>query len=178
VYSLNFKFESAQVPCLTVGGEYFFEAKMTMFICCAGVWIWMWAAAKRTTLALRSVFHPHPPRSRPSVCPWWQFGCLGRGRGRQQQTPHCPSLCLLPPSPPCSSLQRPRCPGYLCHGNCAGPPAQTQIPPLVSLFASMMTQQFLQGFPRPPFSILSDAPCHREAANANSILGLTLQLML
>ncbi|GLD46996.1 activin receptor type-1 isoform X1 [Lates japonicus] len=86
----------------------------------------------------------------------WHFGCLGLGRGQgeghEQQAPHCPSLCLFLPSLSCSLLQFPRCPGYLCGGNCARLPAQTQIPPLVSLFASMMTQQLLQGFQPPPSS--------------------------
>lgn len=102
--------------------------------------------------ALRSVLHPHPPRSEPSACPWWHAGTLAvwvwvskEGQGHEQQDLHCPSLCLFLLSPPCSLLQFPRCPGYLCHGNCASLPAQTQIPPLVSLFASMMTQQLLQG---------------------------------
>lgn len=47
-----------------------------MLICWAVVWIWMWAAAKRRTFALRSVLHPHPPRSEPSACPWWHAGTL------------------------------------------------------------------------------------------------------
>ncbi|KAK1902998.1 Valine--tRNA ligase [Dissostichus eleginoides] len=58
----------------------------------------------------------------------------------------------LPLLLPRSLLQFPLCPGYLCHGNCARLPAQTQIPPLVSLFARMMTQQLLQGSQPPPSS--------------------------
>lgn len=130
-----------------------FKTEVSMLIFQAVVRIRMWAAAKRTIFffALRSVLHPHPPRSEPSVCPWWHAGTLAvwvskEGQGHEQQDLHCPSLCLFLLSPPCSLLQFPRCPGYLCHGNCASLPAQTQIPPLVSLFASMMTQQLLQGF--------------------------------
>lgn len=78
-------------------------------------------------------------------------GCLGLGwgRGNKQQALHCPSLCLFRSSLSCSLLQFSRCPGYLCHGNCASLPAQT---PLVSLFASLMTQQLLQSFQPPPCS--------------------------
>lgn len=120
----------------------------------------MWAAAKRTTFALRSVLHPHAPRSEPSACPWWHASTLAvwvwvgrereregeRGTGTRTAGAALPrSLPVSFHSPPCSLLQFPRCSGYLCHGNCASLPAQTQIPPLVSLFASMMTQQLLQG---------------------------------
>lgn len=49
---------------------------MNVLICWAAVWIWMWAAAKKKTFALRSVLHPHPPRSEPSVCRWWHAGTL------------------------------------------------------------------------------------------------------
>lgn len=36
----------------------------------------MWAAVKGTAFALRSVLHPHPPRSEPSACPWWHASTL------------------------------------------------------------------------------------------------------
>lgn len=142
--------------CFIFLTQEWFKTEVSMLIFQAVVWIRMWAAAKRTIFfffALRSVLHPHPPRSEPSACPWWHAGTLAvwvwvskEGQGHEQQDLHCPSLCLFLLSPPCSLLQFPRCPGYLCHGNCASLPAQTQIPPLVSLFASMMTQQLLQGF--------------------------------
>ena len=47
-----------------------------MLIRRAVVWMWMCATAKRTSFTLRSVLHPHPPRSTPSVCPWWHAGTL------------------------------------------------------------------------------------------------------
>lgn len=60
------------------------------------------------------------------------------------------SACSFSHAPRSFAAVFPQCPGYLCHGNCASLPAQTQIPPLVSLFASMMTQQLLQGLQPPP----------------------------
>lgn len=126
--------------------------------CWAVVWIWMWAAAKTRTFALRSVLHPHPPRSEPSVSlmACWLFGRLGLELGTRTGTRTAGSA--LPQSLPVSclaTLQFPAVssvPCYLCHGNCARLPAQTQIPPHLSPFASMMTQQLLQGFQSPPSS--------------------------
>lgn len=116
----------------------------------------MWAAAKTRTFALRSLLHPHPPRSEPSVSltACWYFGRLalepGIGTGTWNSMIRIApvSACLFP----CSFLQFPRCLCYLRHGNCARLPAQTQIPPHLSPFASMMTQQLLQGFQPPPSS--------------------------
>lgn len=105
--------------------------------------------------------HIHPPMRGPSVCylmACWYLGCLGlgqgRGQGHEQQAPPCMRLCLFLPL-----LQFPRCPGYLCHGNCASLSAQTQILLLVSLVASMMTQQLLQ---RSSFHGFSDTPCSSD----------------
>lgn len=115
----------------------------------------MWAAAKTRTFALRSLLHPHPPRSEPSVSlmACWHFGCLGLELGMRTLTWNSRiriapvSACFFPHHPAVSSV-----PCYLCHGNCARLPAQTQIPPHLSPFASMMTQQLLQGFQPPPSS--------------------------
>ncbi|KAK5890488.1 hypothetical protein CesoFtcFv8_014006 [Champsocephalus esox] len=74
----------------------------------------------------------------------WLSGTRTAGSALPQPLP------LLLPSLPRSLLQFPLRPGYLCHGNCARLPAQTQIPPLVSPFARMMTQQLLQGSQPPP----------------------------
>lgn len=144
------------IPSVLFSKQSWFKTEVSMLIFQAVVWMWMWAAAKRMVFffALRSLLHPHPPRSEPSVCPWWHAGTLavwvwvskGGIEEHERQDLHCPAPCPFLPSPPCSLLQFPRCPGYLCHGNCASLPAQTQIPPLVSLFASTMTQQLLQGF--------------------------------
>lgn len=79
----------------------------------------------------------------------WLSGCRsGRHSDRDTDSRLCIALnsaCFFH-LPPCGSLQSSRCRGYLCHGNRASLPAQTQIPPLVSLSASLMTQQLLQGF--------------------------------
>lgn len=119
--------------------------------------------------------HPHPPKNQPSACPWWYVGSLAV-QVEDNDWDTNSRLCIGPLSacffhlPPRSLLQFSRCPGYLSHGNCASLQAQTQIPPHVSLLASMMTQQLLQGFsffpPRPQWyamlirqsSVLSFSP--------------------
>lgn len=94
-----------------------------------------------------------------AVCVWTVYSTM------LQSLPDFFFFFILPPF---SLLQFSHCLGYLCHGNCATLPAQTQIPPHISSFASSMTQQLLQGFQPPPslirhssfltFSPLKNAP--------------------
>lgn len=129
-----------------------FYTEVNVLICWAAVWIGMWAVARKMAFALRSVLHPHPSRCRPSARPWWHAGFLAvwvwvwvrDGDWDTYGRPHPACFFHL--------LQFPRCSGYLCHGNCASLPAQTQIPLLVSLVASMMTRQLSQGSQPPPSS--------------------------
>lgn len=112
----------------------------------------MWAAAEVRTFAFRSPLHPHPPWSQPSVSPTacWCFGRLAPGYWEQRES-------ALPQSPPparlfpCSFSAIFLAVFAICAtANGARLPAQTQIPPHLSPFASTMTQQLLQGFSASP----------------------------
>lgn len=125
----------------------------------------MWAAAEVRTFASRSTLHPHPPWSQPSVSPaaCWYFGRLAPGTGKgtgSSVNPHCPSPRLFP----CSFSAIFLAVFAICAtANGARLPAQTQIPPHLSPFASTMTQQLLQGFSASPrlHPIPSCLPHHR-----------------
>lgn len=102
----------------------------------------------RMTLALRSAAHPHALLSEPSASPRWHAGTFvvwvwGQGHlntnSRVHSVDSVRSRCSFSSAP-----------GDSCHGNGAKLQAQTQIPPLVCLFASVMTQQLLQGSQPPP----------------------------
>lgn len=112
-----------------------------------------------------------------SLMACWHFSGLGlgRGQGHEQQAPHCPSLCLFLPLPPCSLLQFPRCPGYLCYGNCASLPAQTQIPPLRLPLCQHDDSAAPAGLPASSLLNLSDKPCSSDkVVFCHSLLRLDL----